>query len=93
MQATCSQGGGIATPSDNPGDADVYAQAYVKQQGGARKVLVVNKMNQGVHVRIPGGATARVVDQISGDGAPRMVQLSSNGTIALLPFAVAMVHF
>ena len=51
----------LATNSQSP---FVYGQAF-RTRGGERKILLVNKRNRGIELKLPGtsGATASVVDQ------------------------------
>ncbi|EGD76938.1 hypothetical protein PTSG_07279 [Salpingoeca rosetta] len=90
VQAACTRdSGGFARPPDYPGDADLYAQAYVTK-GGHKKVLVVNKSNVHGSARVMGATHMRVVDLQSGDGPPRSETVTNN-VVFLSPFAVAIV--
>jgi hypothetical protein len=71
---------------------DLAAQAYVTPAG--RKLLLVNKRNRELVVKLPdaGKATALSVDPETGDNPARAVQLTA-GTIKLEPFAVTVVSW
>jgi hypothetical protein len=74
------------------GSHDLSAQAFVTPSG--HKLLLVNKRNKEVEMGLgaAANATAQVVDVQSGEGAARTVSVES-GTIALEPFAVAVVSW
>lgn len=73
---------------------DVEAQAAVTQKG--HELLLVNTLNEDVTVDLKAsyanaaGLRAEVVDEASGEQAPRM-ETVSDGMLKLAPFAVAVV--
>jgi Glycosyl hydrolases family 39 len=71
---------------------DVGAQAFVTPAG--RKLLLVNKRNRELSVKLPDAdkAAALAVDPESGDNPARGVPLTT-GTIKLKPFAVTVVSW
>eukprot|EP00055_Hartaetosiga_balthica_P009775 m.39890 g.39890 ORF g.39890 m.39890 type:complete len:643 (-) comp6894_c0_seq2:1647-3575(-) len=101
VQATCSDGNGIAMPPDYSSDVDVYAQGYITKDG-TKKILIVNKKYANATVTLATSyvhpsndafhATLRVVDEATQTRPPRTSFISSP-TITLAPFAVAVVIF
>ena len=71
---------------------DVAAQGFVTPDG--RKLLLANKRNHAVDVKLPDpdGASALTVDAETGDGPARSVKPAS-GIIRLQPFAVTVVSW
>lgn len=76
-----------------PGD-DIAAQGFVSgATGGARKILILNKRNKTIRIKLPAGfkgAVTSTVDLSSGDDAPRQAALDSD-TIEMSPFAVSVI--
>ncbi len=79
----------VETSADSP---DLSAQAFITPAG--HKLLLVNKRNKEAEIGLGAAAhaTAQVVDVQSGEGPARSVSVE-NGTIALEPFAVAVVSW
>ncbi|HWZ02341.1 MAG TPA: hypothetical protein VNX40_01955 [Mucilaginibacter sp.] len=74
----------------NNGD-DLTAQAF--SNGASKKVLILNKRNKAISVKVPAefkGAKISTVDELSADNAPTE-SLISGDTIELKPFAVSLV--
>ena len=69
--------------------APLFAQAYT-HGGTSNRVLLINKQNAPTTVTINGAASARVVDEASNQGPPRMVAIAAS-TIVLDAFATAIV--
>jgi hypothetical protein len=71
---------------------DISAQGFLTPRG--RKLLLANKRNHPVEVKIPDAdnAAARTVDEQTGDGPARIVKLAG-GKILLAPFAVTVVSW
>ncbi|EDQ87299.1 uncharacterized protein MONBRDRAFT_27352, partial [Monosiga brevicollis MX1] len=96
IQATCSQGPGVARPSDSD-NTPAFAQAYLTVDG-TKKVLMVNKTPGTVSVELAGACShsaetmtsVRVVDEISGDGPPRKLDVSDENQVTLGPYATAV---
>lgn len=77
------------------GIATVFAQAVVTAGSDSKRVVVVNKVCAESTVTVRGATPschALMVDTVSGEGAPRKVACGSGGTVALGPFATAVVH-
>jgi hypothetical protein len=74
------------------GRADVAAQAFVTPAG--RKLLLVNKRDDAIEVKVPDAdkATAQTVDPETGDG-PARNDKPEGGRIRLEPFAVTVVSW
>jgi len=71
--------------------ADIAAQAFI--DGINKKVLILNKRNKIISVKIPEGfkgAKINTVDGVSGDNAP-IQSIINAGTIELKPFAVSLI--
>jgi len=81
----------VATDIDaNTGD-DITAQAFVS--GTSKKVLILNKRNKTVMLKVPAafnGAKVSTVDEISADDAP-IQSVINGGVIEMKPFAVSLV--
>lgn len=72
--------------------ADIGAQAYEKESG-ARKLLLVNKRNHSVDVVLPksvSGALVQTVDVTSGGNPPRVSTLKGE-RMELTPFSVSVI--
>jgi hypothetical protein len=76
----------------DPNDPDVAAQAYITPSG--HKLLLANKRNHAIAVKLPDAAkaTALTVDESTGDEPARSVK-PANGQIKLQPFAVTVVSW
>jgi hypothetical protein len=74
-------------------DPQIYAAQALLGTDGGRKILVVNKRNRLLELRIAGGVGARVdyVDQTTGSGPPAHSQLASEN-LALSGYGVAIVY-
>lgn len=72
--------------------ADLAAQAYITRAG--RKLLLVNKRDRSIEVPLPnaGNASALTVDQETGDGPARLVNVN-DGRMTLEPFSVTVVSW
>jgi hypothetical protein len=70
--------------------ADVEAQAFDTPAG--HKLLLANKRNHAVEIKLPDAqtATALTVDESTGDNPPR-TDKPINGILKLEPFAVSVV--
>jgi hypothetical protein len=81
----------VATDVDaNTGD-DIAAQAFVN--GASKKVLMLNKRNKTVQVKVPAAyneAKISAVDERSGDDAP-IQSVINGGIIEMKPFAVCLI--
>ena len=82
----------------NTGDPTTIPPKYYAAQGflssdGARKVLVVNKRNRTLQLRIPGikGAHVDYIDVHTGSHSPVSATLNSD-VVDLAGFAVAVIH-
>lgn len=74
--------------------SSVFAQVIVSSIDKSQKILLVNKKNSNVCVQIPSLTTnvnVAIIDESVGDN-PARVQIMSQGTITLAPFAVAVVN-
>jgi hypothetical protein len=74
----------------NTGD-DITAQAFAS--GTGKKVLILNKRNKTVMLKVPAafnGAKVSTVDEVSADDAPIQSVINS-GVIEMKPFAVCLV--
>lgn len=92
VQARCT-----ADAPGYAGDAPVFAQAFTRAAGaptgaGARRVLLVNKVNAPQGVMVPGaaGGTVAYVDASTGDGPYATASVDAD-TWTLAPWAVAVV--
>jgi hypothetical protein len=76
---------------EEPRWQSAYVQGFVTQ-GGARKLLLVNKRDQEVELIIPGAQNARIefVDQTTGSQPPGSARLTSD-TVTLRGLAVAVI--
>jgi len=78
----------------SPDAPDIVVQGY-RSAEGARKILIVNMKGSPVRVKLDAsaeGGRVEVVDESTGEGPPRVSALNSR-TLALAPFAVAIVDF
>jgi hypothetical protein len=80
----------VATSSSNP---DIVAQASITSAG--KRLLLINTQDHSITVNLSGsfpsgGLHADVVDQQSGEQAPRTDNITG-GQLTLAPFAVAVV--
>jgi hypothetical protein len=82
----------VQTELGGDDSGDVAAQAFITP--GGRKLLLANKRNHAVVIKLPdaGKATALTVDLGTGDGPARSVKLEG-GSIRLEPFAVTVVSW
>ena len=74
----------------NTGD-DITAQAFAS--GTGKKVLILNKRNKTVMLKVPAafnGAKVSTVDEVSADDAP-IQSVINGGVIEMKPFAVCLV--
>jgi hypothetical protein len=72
---------------------DITAQGFSTPSGN--KLLLLNKRNRNVEVVLPAGAEGkqvRIVDEASGEGAPREEKVMGT-KLTLTPFAVAVVNY
>jgi hypothetical protein len=71
---------------------DVAAQAYITPSG--HKLLLANKRNHAIEVKLPDAAkaTALTVDESTGDEPAHSVK-PANGQMKLQPFAVTVVSW
>ncbi len=70
---------------------DVMVQAFVTT--GGKKILLVNKRNREMTVKLPegfDGASVSTVDESTGDGEPR-TDKANGAPLVLAPFAVAVI--
>lgn len=90
--ATCSGGGGGYSPSAS---ASVFVQAYLRNDG-SKRLMIVNKDINPTTVQLPQGSgtgsTWTYVDESTGDSAPARTTLTSD-TVSLSPWAVGFVLF
>jgi hypothetical protein len=73
--------------------SDVAAQGFVTSQG--KRLLLVNKRGRAVEVPLlprPEHATAKAVDEQSGEDAARIVEINA-GKLQLAPFSVTVVSW
>ncbi len=82
----------VNTNLEGPNSGDVEAQAFLTPAG--RKLLLVNKRDHAVEMKLPdaGQASALAVDESTGDGPAHRVDLA-DGKIRLKPFAVSVVSW
>jgi hypothetical protein len=82
----------VDTNLGGSGSGDVEAQAFVTPTG--RKVLLANKRDHAIEVKLPDAqkASALTVDESTGDEPARNVKLT-DGYIRLEPFAVSVVSW
>lgn len=82
----------VATNIDGSASVDVEAQAFLTTSG--HKLLLVNKRNYAVDVKVPAsqGASGQAVDESTGDGPAHNVK-THDGEITLEPFAVSVVSW
>jgi len=76
--------------ANNNGD-DIAAQGFI--DGADKKVLILNKRNKTIRLKISGefnGAKVSTVDELSGDDAPIQSVINAD-TIELKPFAVSLI--
>ncbi|MCO5947099.1 glycosyl hydrolase family 39 [Mucilaginibacter flavidus] len=82
----------VETGIGNNGNGDVHAQGFVSS-AGSKKVLVLNKRNKTITIKLPAGfagAKVSTIDAASGDNAA--IESTVKGdTIELKPFAVSLV--
>ena len=80
------------TNIDGSASADVEAQAFLTTSG--HKLLLVNKRNHTVDVKLPNAqnASGEAVDESTGDGPAHNVK-PHDGEITLAPFAVSVVSW
>lgn len=84
------QPGDRIVKTEASGNSAITAQAFVTSSG--RKLLLVNRRNHDVDIRLPadaGHGTLTTVDEASGEG-PAQITPISGPTIHLSPFAVAV---
>lgn len=82
----------VDTNMDGSSSADVEAQAFLTTSG--HKLLLVNKRNHTVDVKLPNAqnASGEAVDESTGDGPAHNVK-PHDGEITLDPFAVSVVSW
>lgn len=82
----------VDTTIEGTGSADLAAQAFITP--GGHKLLLANKRDRGIEVRLPDAekATALTVDVATGDGPASGVK-PADGKIKLEPFAVTVVSW
>ena len=68
----------------------VFAVGYTHAPSAERRVLVINKRNANATVAIQDAESARVVDEVTGEQPPRVLE-ANGGVIVLGPFATAIV--
>lgn len=81
----------VKTIIDDNSGGDVVAQAFTDK--GVKKVLLLNKRNKSIRLKLPvefKGATVSTVDGASGDNKAIEAKLN-NETIELAPFAVKLI--
>jgi hypothetical protein len=74
----------------NTGD-DITAQAFVN--GASKKVLLLNKRNKTIMLKVPAafnGAKVSIVDEVSADNPPTQ-SVINGGASEMKPFAVCLV--
>jgi hypothetical protein len=69
---------------------ELFAVGYTHAASAERRVLVINKRNANATVLIQGAVSARVVDEVTGEQPPRVLN-ASGGVIVLGPYATAVV--
>ena len=82
----------VETGIDNNGNGDVHGQGFVSSDG-ARKVLLLNKRNKTITIKLPVGFTGAklsTIDAASGDNAASESKISGD-SIELKPFAVSLI--
>lgn len=82
----------VETGIGNNGNGDVHAQGFVSS-AGSKKVLILNKRNKSIIIKLPAGfagAKVSTIDAASGDNAA--IESTVKGdSIELKPFAVSLV--
>ncbi|GAA4317043.1 hypothetical protein GCM10023149_14410 [Mucilaginibacter gynuensis] len=81
----------IKTGVDGDGGADMLAQAYLA--GGEKKVLLLNKRNKTITLKLPAefkGAKVSTIDGDSGDNEAT-ASVIGNDEVVLKPFAVKLI--
>lgn len=79
----------------------LFAQGFVAAAGGARRMVVVNKVNAWASVDLAGAcpppacacAGAAVLDEFTGLSPPRVEPCGAGPSLLLAPYAVAVVSF
>ncbi|MEO6979119.1 MAG: glycosyl hydrolase family 39 [Mucilaginibacter sp.] len=82
----------VETGIDKNGNGDVHAQGFVSS-AGVKKVLVLNKRNKAIIIKLPAGlkgAKLSTIDAASGDNAAVESKISGD-SIELKPFAVSLI--
>jgi len=81
----------VKTSIDGDKDSDLEAQAFMSNS--AKKVLVINKRNKAVTIKLPDtfkGAKMSILDQTCGDN-PANESVANADSIELKPFAVSLI--
>jgi len=82
----------VETSIDKNGNGDVHAQGFVSN-AGSKKVLILNKRNKTITIKLPAGfvgAKVSKIDAASGDNAA--IESTVKGdSIELKPFAVSLI--
>ena len=82
----------VETGIDKNGNGDVHAQGFVGSNG-SKKVLLLNKRNKSITIKMPAGfsgAKVSTIDAASGDNAA--IESTVKGdSIELKPFAVSLI--
>jgi len=82
----------VETGIDNNGNGDVHAQGFVSSTGN-KKVLILNKRNKTITIKLPSGFTGAkisTIDGTSGDNAA-IGSTVKGDSIELKPFAVSLI--
>jgi hypothetical protein len=81
----------VQTGVDGDYGGDLAAQGFVNASG--KKVLIVNKRNKTIMVKLPAeykGSELSTVDEDSGDNAPTEATITTD-SIQMKPFAVSLI--
>jgi hypothetical protein len=99
LRDTTSQGDALV--HTNSSNAALFAQGFVAAAGGARAMIVVNKLNAWATVDLSGACPAAtctctgvsLLDEFTGLAPPRREGCTAGPGLLLAPYAVAAVSF